>query len=285
MPGAAPMSVDGGPAGVLLLHGFTGTPSVLRPTAERLAARGLAVELPLLPGHGTAVADMVSTRWGDWAGASERHYAALASRCSRLAVVGFSMGGALACMLAARHGEVRGLALVNPFVQPPDDDLRSAVHELAKAGLELAPSLAPSSPSPSLAPSPETWRVPAGRPDVADPSAPAFPTYRDTPLAPLLSLFEGVEEIALELGSVRCPVLLLSSREDHVVPSSNGDLLVASVSGPVERVWLERSYHNALVDYDRQEVEDRLVEFVVSVTAADAAVTLVADSHADQEEE
>ncbi|MGH8980308.1 MAG: alpha/beta hydrolase, partial [Acidimicrobiales bacterium] len=257
MPGAGPLSLGGGgPAGVLLLHGFTGTPWVMRPTAERLAARGLNVELPLLPGHGTAVADMVPTRWTDWADAAERSYAALAARSERVAVVGFSMGGTLACMLGARHGSIVGLALVNPFVQPPDDHLRTAVHDLVKAGVELAPP-----------PPPGTARAPSGRPDVADPSAPDFPTYEETPLAPLLSLFEGVEEVALGLASISCPVLLLSSREDHVVPPSNGDLLVASVAGPAARVWLERSFHNAWVDYDRQEVEDRVAEFVVSVTA------------------
>lgn len=254
MPGAAPLSVAGGPAGVLLLHGFTGSPSSLRPTAERLAQRGLTVELPLLPGHGTAVADMLSTRWKDWAETAEQTYSALAARCPRVAVVGFSMGGTLACMLAARHQEIRGLGLLNPFVQPPDDDLRSGVHDLVKMGIAFVPS-----PE-------ETTSPPAGGPDVADPNAPDYPTYQETPLAPLLSLFDGVEEIALELESITCPVLLLSSRTDHVVPPSSGDLLVASVAGPVERVWLERSYHNALIDYDRAEVEQRLVDFVVSVT-------------------
>ena len=60
-------------------------------------------------------------------------------------------------------------------------------------------------------------------------------------------------------------MLLLSSRQDHVVPPANGDLVVASVAGPVERVWLERSYHVASLDYDRDEMEARTVGFVRSV--------------------
>ena len=62
-------------------------------------------------------------------------------------------------------------------------------------------------------------------------------------------------------------MLLLSSRQDHVVAPTSGDLVEASVSGPCERVWLERSYHVATLDYDRDEVEARTVSFVTAVTA------------------
>jgi carboxylesterase len=83
----------------------------------------------------------------------------------------------------------------------------------------------------------------------------------------MLSMFEAVDGIAAGLGEVSCPVLLLSSRSDHVVPSESGDLLVERASGPLERVWLERSYHVATLDYDAPEVETRAVEFVRKVTA------------------
>ncbi len=66
IPGAEPWSAPGGSNGVLVLHGFTGNPQSMRPLAEALAAAGFTVELPLLPGHGTAVEDMVPTRWEDW---------------------------------------------------------------------------------------------------------------------------------------------------------------------------------------------------------------------------
>jgi hypothetical protein len=52
-----------------------------------------------------------------------------------------------------------------------------------------------------------------------------------------------------------------------VVPPANGDLLVSSVSGLSARVWIERSYHNAMVDFDHDEIERRAEEFIVSVTA------------------
>jgi len=59
-----------------VLHGFTGNPQSMRGLAVALADAGLTVEMPLLPGHGTAVEDMVPTRWEHWSGAAEAAYAA-----------------------------------------------------------------------------------------------------------------------------------------------------------------------------------------------------------------
>jgi carboxylesterase len=249
LPGAEPFSAEGGPSGVLLLHGFTGNPFAIRPLAQRLAAAGLTVEAPALPGHGTVVEDLVPLRWQDWAAAAEQEFTSLASRCDRLAVVGHSMGGTLACFLAERHPEVRGIAVVNPLVEPPADDLRVGIRQLLDRGITVLDGTGP---------------------DIADTSV-EVPTYSGAPLAALLSLFDAVEEVALGLGSIQCPVLVITSRVDHVIPPTNGDFLEASVSGPVERVWLEHSYHAALLDFDHEEVEDRVSRFVVTVTAGEEA--------------
>jgi len=245
MEGAEPFSATGGPDGVLVLHGFTGNPWSLRGVAEKLADAGYTVELPLLPGHGTALEDLVPMRWSDWSAAAEEHYATLVASCARVAVVGLSMGGSLTCWLAERHPEICGIVLINPFVEPPDDSFRDAVRQLRDSGTEIAPSIGSD----------------IARPDVVE------VTYEGTPLSAVLSLFEGIEDVALGLSEIRCPVLLFSSREDHVVPSTSGDLVEASVGGPCERVWLERSYHVATLDYDRDEIEDRAVSFVTAVTA------------------
>jgi carboxylesterase len=245
--GTSAFSVAGGPAGALLVHGFGGSPFGMRRIGARLAARGLAVEAPLLPGHGTVVEDLVPLRWRDWAMAAEDAFERLRSQCERVAVVGHSMGGTLACWLAQRHPDVLGIAVVNPFVEPFGDELRRGAQALLDSGTEI-------------------W--PGQEPDVADVTA-ASPSYRGTPLAALLSLNEGAEEVARGLDRISCPVLVISSRVDHVVPPQSGDRLLASVAGPAERVWLERSYHNAMVDYDHEEVESRIEAFVVSVTAGE----------------
>ena len=106
-----------------MLHGFTGNPQSMRPLAEALAAEGYTVELPLLPGHGTAIEDMIPTRWADYVEAAEAAYHDLARRCDAVAVVALSMGGTLACWLAEHHPEIVGMVLVNPFIDPPAREL------------------------------------------------------------------------------------------------------------------------------------------------------------------
>ena len=115
LEGAEPFSAAGGPEGVLVLHGFTGNPQSMRPLAEAMADAGFTVELPLLPGHGTSIEDMVTTRWADWSAAAERAYEELAARCSAVVVAGLSMGGTLTLWLAERHPEIAGIVLVNPL--------------------------------------------------------------------------------------------------------------------------------------------------------------------------
>jgi carboxylesterase len=81
-------------------------------------------------------------------------------------------------------------------------------------------------------------------------------------------MFDAAAEVAADLGKIQCPVLLFSSRQDHVVPTSSGDRVAADVAGPVERVWLERSYHVATLDWDREEVESRAAAFAGTVLGA-----------------
>jgi carboxylesterase len=215
----------------------------MRGLAVALAGAGLTVELPLLPGHGTAVADMVSTRWEDWSAAAEKAYAALAARCASVAVVGLSMGGTLAVWLAERHPEIAALVLVNPLIAPPDADTLAFIDAMIEGGDELAPGVGS---------------------DIALEGA-VEAAYAELPLRAVRSLFAGATAVGEELASVTCPVLLFSSTQDHVVDPVSGDRLVEGVDGPVERIVLERSFHVATLDYDKDEIEARTVAFVTAL--------------------
>ena len=102
--------------------------------------------------------------------------------------------------------------------------------------------------------------------DIADPDTHES-AYPQTPLRPLISLLESAAEFRERLPRIACPTLIVTSRQDHVVPPANSDVLAASVTGPVERLWLERSYHVATQDYDKAEVEAKVVEFATRVTS------------------
>ncbi len=215
----------------------------MRPQADALAAAGFTVELPLLPGHGTAVEDMLPTRWADWSAAAEQAYVELAARTESVAVVALSMGGTLACWLAERHPDIEAMVLVNPYVEPPAESYRDVLRGILAEGIDIAPGIG-------------SDIAKEGQVELA---------YLGSPLAAGLSLLEGIDDVAAGLARIACPILLFSSRQDHVVPTSSGDFLVANVSGPVERVWLERSYHVATLDYDAPEIVAGTVAFVEKV--------------------
>jgi carboxylesterase len=248
--GAEPWSAEGGSHGVLVLHGFTGNPQSLRTLAEAVAASGFTVELPLLPGHGTSIEDMLPTRWEDWTAAAEAEYGSLAARCERVVVSGLSMGGTLTCWLAEHHPEIAGIAVVNPLIQAPDQEFRQGIAALVEAGTEVFDGIGSD----------------IKKEGVVEAAYPA------TPLAAVLSLFEGVDTVRAGLGEIHCPTLLLSSREDHVVEPVSGDVLAGSVGGPLERVHLENSYHVATLDWDAALIEERVVEFAAEVMGGPGTV-------------
>jgi carboxylesterase len=90
--------------------------------------------------------------------------------------------------------------------------------------------------------------------------------YPLTPVEPLLSLHAALADLRPALGRITCPVLLLTSPQDHVVEPVSSDLVAAGVRGPVERVALERSFHVATLDHDAALVERAAVDFVRRVT-------------------
>src|SRR5437763_7746764 len=141
LAGAEPWSAQGGPDGALVLHGFTGNPQSMRGLAEALAGAGFAVELPLLPGHGTSIEDMLPSRWDDWSEVADGAYTELAGRCRRVVVVGLSMGGTLAIWLTTHHPEIAGLVAINPFVEPPAESFREMLRGLLDAGTDVMPCI------------------------------------------------------------------------------------------------------------------------------------------------
>jgi carboxylesterase len=241
--GSESFSHEGGTSGVLVLHGFTGSPASLRSIAEQCAQAGYSVELPRLPGHGTTVEDMMTTNWGDWSSTALAAYDSLAQRCDRVAAVGLSMGGSLVAYVAENRPRVAGCVFINPLVKPPPAELLDGLNQLLDSGIESFESIGS---------------------DIKKENT-VEGSYDVTPLVPAKSLFEGVVSVNESLKLITAPSLLLSSREDHVVTSDNGDELVAQVSGPVERVWLENSFHVATMDNDQELVESLTLDFLARV--------------------
>jgi carboxylesterase len=234
--------VSGRP-GALVLHGLTGSIQSIGGLPAALEAAGFDVQAPTLPGHGTSPEDLAGCGWDDWTAAAEAAYDRLARP---VVAVGLSMGGALAAGVAASHPEVRGLAVVNPLVDPPAQSFLDTLEAFLAAGERFLPGIGS---------------------DIADPAETEL-AYDRLPVAAVLSMSRGLHRLHPRLAGIRCPVLILSSRHDHVVPSISGDVLAEAVGGPVERVWLENSQHVAPLDLDRDELERRVVAFASELARA-----------------
>src|SRR4051794_5066361 len=223
-PYSAPAQPDltgGRRIGVLLSHGFTGQPASITPWGEALAARGYAVEVPRLPGHGTTWQEMNKTTWADWYAEITRAFEKLAAENDAVVVGGLSMGGALVLRLAADHPDrVAGVVVVNPAVATKRFDVKL---------LPVLKHLVPSFP---------------GIANDIKKAGVEEHGYTRTPLKAIHSLIQAWPLLAADLPKVTAPILYFRSTVDHVVDEASEPIITGSVSSTdVTVVRLEDSYH------------------------------------------
>jgi carboxylesterase len=255
-PAATPYSADSRPeltggrrVGVLLSHGFTGSPASMRPWGEHLAALGYAVEVPRLPGHGTTWQEMNRTAWQDWYAEVSRAFEKLAETNDTVVVGGLSMGGALALRLAAdRPTDVAGVIIVNPAVNLTRKDILA---------LPVLKRLVPSFPGIAN--------------DIKKPGMDEH-GYDKTPLRALHSQIQAWKPLRADLPKVTAPVLLFKSTIDHLVDPSSVGIIKRSVSSrDVTEVMLDDSYHVATLDNDAPTIFETSAEFVARVAGRESS--------------
>jgi len=244
MPGAEPFFVRGGPVGVLLLHGFTASPSEMRPLAAALTPDGYTLLGPRLPGHGTRPADLNRVRWQDWYTAALDGYRLLRDQCHRVIVAGLSMGGALALLLAANEPVAAVAALSTP--SQPFYAGRSWAQRNARWLGYLFPNLP---------------KKLSGPPDREHPVPRA--SYPVRPVRAVHQFFEVVHAAALALPRIHAPTLVIHSRTDNLIPPASAEYLMLHLgSTEKELFWLERSDHVLTEDPARPQVFSIVREFV-----------------------
>lgn len=250
-PHAEPFSSDGTPdatgrrVGVLVSHGFTGSPASVKPWGQFLAERGYAVSVPRLPGHGTTWEEMVPTRFEDYYEALSGELDALRARCDVVVVAGLSMGGCLAITLAERRGaDLAGIVLVNPAVASTNKQLLllPVLKHLVKG-------------------------FPAIGNDIKKEGVDEY-AYPKTPLKPLASMVHAWKQIRADLAKVTVPVLLFRAADDHVVDPSSARIILDGISSTDAReIVLTDSYHVATLDNDAEKIFTESLAFIERVTA------------------
>jgi carboxylesterase len=248
--GAEPVDLAGGPVGALLCHGFTGSTRAVRPWADHLAAAGLTVVAPRLPGHGTTWQDMNTTRWDDWYAEVDGALDGLRERCSAVFVMGLSMGGTLALRLAElRPDDVAGVVVVNASLATQRKDARL---------LPLAQRFIPSFPGIAN--------------DIKKPGVDEL-AYDRIPLKAAHSMAQHWPVVRRDLGRITAPVLAFRSRIDHVVEAVSATALVEGLEAAgrsVDLRLLENSFHVATLDHDAPEIYRASLAFVHAHTPSTA---------------
>ena len=248
----APLSIPARPdltggrrVGVLLSHGFTGSPASIRPWGEYLGERGYGVQVPRLPGHATTWQELNTLTWDDWYGEIARVFDLLCLDHDAVVVGGLSMGGALALRVAADHPErVAGVVVVNAAVATKRLDVK------------LLPVLKHVVPS-----------FPGIGNDIKKPGGDEH-CYDRTPLKAIHSLMRAWKPLIEDLPKVTAPLLYFRSAEDHVVDDASQPIITSRVSSReiVER-RLPESFHVATLDNDAEQIFEESAEFVARVGA------------------
>jgi len=234
-------SGDRGRVGVLVCHGFGGSPRSVQEMALRLVGAGYTVALPLLAGHGLTAEAMESSRWTEWTADVEQACAWLRERSDEIFAFGLSMGGTLALWLVERHPEVAGLITVNAIVRHPQE---RTMHFLGLIGRPR-------------------WVKAIGNDTklagVDEKAYDRIPARSARQLALLLA------EVRRDIPLVRCPALVFSSVIDHVVPPANQRELYGAISSTDKTmIELRDSYHVATMDHDKERIFAGTLEFIAA---------------------
>lgn len=240
VPGAEPFRFDRGDDGVLMVHGFSGSPASMRPMGEWFAAQGVSVVGVRLPGHGTTLEDFARRPWTEWADAVAHGFDGLRERCARVLVLAQSFGAALAVRLAAeRSGEVDALALLNPY--------------LFDARLLIVP----------VARFVKRSTKPVGD-DIARPGVTEI-AYPRIPMPALVQMTQLQRLARRDLAHVEAPALVFRSTRDHVIPSANPRRVFDTLgSARKEFVPCPTSFHVVSLDHDAPMVQARALELLRS---------------------
>ena len=226
--------------GILLVHGFTGSPSSMRPWAEFMLQQGYTVRVPRLPGHGTKPEDLNNVKWQEWPRKIESELRELQKSCSKIFVFGLSMGGGLTLYTTQNHLEkISGIVLVNPMIHIP----------------HVTPTMA------KILSKFQNMRSAVGN-DIKRKNVTEY-AYDANPIVGIYELTKMLKVTRANLAKVSIPTLLFHSTDDHVLPVSNTEIILDGISSKdKERVELTNSYHVATLDHDMEIIFEKSLTFV-----------------------
>jgi carboxylesterase len=240
-----PFRLGSGDRGVLLIHGFCGTPPEVRGLGEHLAANGFRVHGALLIGCGTTPEDLLATSWTDWIDSAQAQLDELKRECRQVFVAGQSMGGTMGLVLAARNPDIVAIATMAALVN---------LGRWAELQLFLGQHIF-------------KWHYPdRNSVDLWDKDAvKQLRSYNKRAMKSLIDLILLYREALREAHDIRLPALILHGNRDQTVPPANAKLIADAIGPTATLRYFERSGHAMTVDVDHEEIYKLITDFFVSV--------------------
>lgn len=228
--------------GIVFVHGFTGSPAAMRPWANFINSHGYTVSVPRLPGHGTQWEDLNKVQWQQWPERVQQEIDRLGESCAKVFLCGLSMGGGTTLNVASKNN-LAGIILVNPMIH--------IAGLPAQIAIKFAPLIALFRKG--LASVSDDVKAP----DVTEWGYDVLPTLGVVQLNSLLKATRSA------LGQVQAPTLLFHSVDDHVLPVSNTEIIMAEIGSAFKsRKELLNSYHVATLDNDAPEIFNESLEHI-----------------------
>lgn len=257
---------EGGPNGVLLLHGLTGTPTEMKCVGRGLAKAGLTVYAPLLAGHCGSKEDLLATGWHDWYASAEAAMEFLAGRCQRVFAAGLSMGALLSILLAAKHPDrLAGIGLYSTslrhdgWAMPWWNHLLPCLLVLPWGRRHSFPEAYPFGIKNERLRKRIVAMMFSGESDQAG--------LPGTPGASLWELWRLRQTVMREMSRVRTPALIVHAAQDDVTSLWNVHYLQKHLAGPIETILLDDCFHMITVDQQYQAVVDHTARFCLAYGA------------------
>lgn len=248
--GAEPIALEarGAPMGVVILHGFGDTPQTVETLARALHARGLDVAVPLLPGHGRTLRDFADSGRAQWLDAARDAHRAMRARHGRVALIGLSLGGALATIIAADDAGLAALVLLAPYLDAPP-----WLRLLTRASSAIAVVLPYVGGDPLRS--------------IHDPEARAKAlAYGATTPGLVRELIRAADEARAVLPRVTAPTLYIQSREDNRITVDVATRAFAAIAAHPKRLELLTGCGHVLtVDYCRERVAALVLDWLRGV--------------------
>ena len=262
--------LEGGRCGVLLIHGLTGTPTEMRLVGKGLNNAGFSVYGMQLAGHCGDVQDLLATSWKDWYASVEAAAEKYRHEVDHLFVAGLSMGALLALKLAADHPDwIRGVGVYGATFRY--DGWAIPWYSRFSVLLPLMLKLGFWKNGITYETEPYGLRDERLRKQISqtmlhsgDSTAAGLPGNPWPSLAEMRAMAKVVKR---ELPKVTAPCLVAHATEDDVASVENAYLVARSVSGPVEMLLLEDSYHMITIDRERRTLIHRTAEYFSKVAS------------------